>query len=704
MTITARLQAAYQALTAKQISHHIELNSRIHVSSQYANEAPTIDDSITDYGQVYSGYVWANKAVRKTAEQIAPLSVQVVNRDNEEITGHPITELFAYANDTQSGSDIWNIYIINMLLYGEAFFELVDSGRKIPVEVWPREPVNMNVIPDKTRKYYPTIYGYRYDDDDTIIDPAMVWYNKFYDPNSRFRGLAPIRAVKMGVTIDIFAQAWARKNLVGNYRPDIAIIAPEGVTKSEKTKYLEDFKRQHAGIENATEPVILEYGVTDVKPLNFPPKDTEWLRQREFSRDEVGAVFGMPDEIMGYGRDTYENFDAAFKVWWKYTLKPMIDQRDNSLQQFFTKVRPLLKPGERIQTDTTDIAVLQDDITPKIDNAIKLFQMGVPFNIIDERLGLDIGDFQIEQPEPPPAEQPEPTRSYKQFDEWRKVAINTAHKGKVPNRVFLSDEISRDDSYKLATVLGLCKSKYAVEAVFNNLDDYLSKELLGNGDEIDPARLLLENEFSPQAVEWLMEQVERISRGIQANGNKLPPGSFWAEENKIMAAFLVPFVNIWMDSAVGSAADLLGTVALGLNADVNALAARWAGRHGLNLAKGLNSTTKELSRARLQNWLISDQPYSELVNALHKSISPKWRADLIASTEITNAYHAANEQIAINSDVIKGLVWLTARDERVCPICGPLHGARKNKGGVYPGGLSGPAAHPRCRCGEGFDI
>ena len=43
--------------------------------------------------------------------------------------------MFAYANDTQSGSDIWNIYIINMLLYGEAFFELVDNGRKIPVEI-----------------------------------------------------------------------------------------------------------------------------------------------------------------------------------------------------------------------------------------------------------------------------------------------------------------------------------------------------------------------------------------------------------------------------------------------------------------------------------------------------------------------------------------------------------------------------------------
>jgi len=41
------------------------------------------------------------------------------------------------------------------------------------------------------------------------------------------------------------------------------------------------------------------------------------------------------------------------------------------------------------------------------------------------------------------------------------------------------------------------------------------------------------------------------------------------------------------------------------------------------------------------------------------------------------------------------MIWETANDERVCPICGALHRKREGEWG----GLSGPPAHPRCRCG-----
>ena len=70
------------------------------------------------------------------------------------------------------------------------------------------------------------------------------------------------------------------------------------------------------GAQNAHKPIVLEQGVTDIKTFSFAPKDMEWLEQRKLSRDEVGAVFGVPDEIMGYGKDTFENFDAADRVLW----------------------------------------------------------------------------------------------------------------------------------------------------------------------------------------------------------------------------------------------------------------------------------------------------------------------------------------------------------------------------------------------------
>ncbi len=43
------------------------------------------------------------------------------------------------------------------------------------------------------------------------------------------------------------------------------------------------------------------------------------------------------------------------------------------------------------------------------------------------------------------------------------------------------------------------------------------------------------------------------------------------------------------------------------------------------------------------------------------------------------------------------LIWYTMMDERVCPVCGPLHGTKQEVWGAqFPGG---PPAHVRCRCG-----
>jgi len=54
-------------------------------------------------------------------------------------------------------------------------------------------------------------------------------------------------------------------------------------------------------------------------------------------------------------------------------------------------------------------------------------------------------------------------------------------------------------------------------------------------------------------------------------------------------------------------------------------------------------------------------------------------------------------------DVGDGLVpvWITARDDRVCPICGPLDSQRyEHWRDSFP---SGPPAHPNCRCGLRYD-
>ena len=134
------------------------------------------------------------------------------------------------------------------------------------------------------------------------------------------------------------------------------------MTEDERKEYERKASRYNTE-EHVHTPIVLEDGITDIKILSFPPKDLEWLEQRKMSRDEVGAIFGVPDEIMGYGRDTYENFATAEKVLWTLTIVPIVGLRDGTLTRFFRKVR-LLSPAERISSDFSAIPQLQEDTIP----------------------------------------------------------------------------------------------------------------------------------------------------------------------------------------------------------------------------------------------------------------------------------------------------------------------------------------------------
>lgn len=398
MSILQAIQTRHAQLvagTGKAISHNPELRYRVHEVSQYAREKPAEMESYADYATVYQSYAWVHKAAGLIAEALSPLSVRVVNPDDEEVENHPVAALLSYGNDTMNSADLWQRWVIHMLLGGESFFELVDDSRGRPVEVWPRRPDQVRILPDETpeRIHYPRVAGYLYGErgNELRIPPEGMIHSRFYNPLNPWRGLAPIGAVREGITIDLFAQAWSKSFLRRGARPDYALVAPQGLARTEREELEEKLLVKFSGSENWHRPIVLEEGVTDIKTFSFPPKDLEWLEQRQFSRDEVAAIFGVPDELMGYGRDTYENFQTAYEVFWRLTVAKLIQHRDVSLGHFFSRVRPLLAPGERIDTDLSEVGALQEDLSPRITQATQLWALGVPFNTLDEQLGLGIG-------------------------------------------------------------------------------------------------------------------------------------------------------------------------------------------------------------------------------------------------------------------------------------------------------------------------
>ena len=156
--------------------------------------------------------------------------------------------------------------------------------------------------------------------------------------------------------------------------------------------------------------------------------------------------------------------------------------------------------------------------------------------------------------------------------------------------------------------------------------------------------------------------------------------------------------------AVMSAADLGVTVAvdqlgpIGFDWTLANVAARdWAAQHAGALISQIDDTTTRAVRQAVARWVENGEPLEALIQDIEPLFGRK-RAEMIASTETTNAFASANKLAYQQSGVVTEWEWRTAADERVCPVCGPLNMKQRKFDEAFEGSIMQPPAHPRCRC------
>jgi HK97 family phage portal protein len=371
---------------------HPEIRDRVHLMTGSGAEAASQSvysylSAITDYER----HVWVRKAVLVIAQIFSALPLRV-KRGSEQLSEHPLIGLLSNPNEKTSAADLWLQWVIDMELGGEEFWEFTRKPNGEYAEIWPRLPHTVSIVPDSGMVRYQVVSKYVVDDQKGPaygLPPEEMLHFKFFNPRNPWRGIAPITAIRTSILIDVMAQAWSHLFFKKSARPDYALIAPQGLTPREREELELKLEQKFGGVDKAHKPIVLEEGVSDIKILSFPPKDMEWLEQRNMSREEVGSIFGVPDEIMGWGRDTYENFDTAERVLFTLTIQPLAGHRDIAVTKFFQKAG-VLQPDESVVTDWSNVSALQQSLAEKLSQAQILFGMGYPQNVINERLGLGL--------------------------------------------------------------------------------------------------------------------------------------------------------------------------------------------------------------------------------------------------------------------------------------------------------------------------
>jgi len=182
-------------------------------------------------------------------------------------------------------------------------------------------------------------------------------------------------------------------------------------------------------------------------------------------------------------------------------------------------------------------------------------------------------------------------------------------------------------------------------------------------------------------------EIAAAPNGLEANSKELEAA---------LLAYLLAMSEIATDAARD---DIL---AAGLDVDmsqVDTQAKEEARRRLAMLMPLLIASTNRALRNALPVWLANP---NRNIDDLSTELMPQMdaaRAASIARTEGTGAMSNGLGAVAFAAGITQ-VQWVTALDEKVCPICEPMQGKRREVTGVYDSGQKPPPAHPNCRCAE----
>lgn len=188
------------------------------------------------------------------------------------------------------------------------------------------------------------------------------------------------------------------------------------------------------------------------------------------------------------------------------------------------------------------------------------------------------------------------------------------------------------------------------------------------------------------------------------------PNEYWQNGWRSIQKDVEP---VLLDVYLTQATNVMLSVGIGVSLDdINHHAVNWARAHTEEVLREMwssrqNITSEILAGARQVGEVVAEGyeqglTIREITERLQPYYSPV-RAEMIAVTETTRAVvegeKAYVEQLERETGQRMIPIWMTANDEivRRCPICWPRHEKPITNGQF-------PPAHPRCRCGVGWEF
>lgn len=286
--------------------------------------------------------------VRILAEAVAGLPLHLYRYTDsggkEKAIDHPLYLLLHDEPNPEMSSFVFRETLMtHLLLWGNAYAQIIRNGKNEVIALYPLMPNKMEVDRDEHGQLY---YKYQRSTDEAptmkgstvILKPSDV----LHIPGLGFDGLvgySPIAMAKNAIGMAIACEEFGAKFFANGAAPS-GVLEHPGTIK-DPSRVREAWQSQFGGSSNSGKVAVLEEGMK-YTPISISPEQAQFLETRKFQINEIARIFRVPPHMVGdLEKSSFSNIEQQSLEFVKYTLDPWVIRWEQSI------MRSLLTPEEK---------------------------------------------------------------------------------------------------------------------------------------------------------------------------------------------------------------------------------------------------------------------------------------------------------------------------------------------------------------------
>lgn len=223
----------------------------------------------------------------------------------------------------------------HLLLWGNAYAQIIRNGKGEVVALYPLMPNKMQVDRDENGELY-YIYA-RSSDEAKTMDGVTVYLTPrdvLHIPGLGFDGLvgySPIAMAKNAIGLAIATEEYGAKFFANGAAPS-GVLEHPGTIK-DPSRLRENWNSTFGGSANSGKVAVLEEGMK-YTPISISPEQAQFLETRKFQIDEIARIFRVPPHMVGdLEKSSFSNIEQQSLEFVKYTLDPWVIRWEQSLSR-----------------------------------------------------------------------------------------------------------------------------------------------------------------------------------------------------------------------------------------------------------------------------------------------------------------------------------------------------------------------------------